>query len=381
MYVSSEYNRTFKSNYTYINTVLPPVLNISIDLSGKCVDGENSLELSYSLINDTSCAIDQRFYSVDREEVKTILQRNGLLQTYTNYDLFNATVNRDKKWNLDLEYAFYRNTLTCLMMNYNSISSKTTYFGNIGESRTFDIQQQKIRNILKAFATFDTSFSYQKIIQIFILALNSIIVFFNVITLTSKIIALSFYCCLCIKLFVYYEKLISFIFDIVLAVLGASSFFILYQYVNLISAVVDSDCVDNYTQYKFGSFANTLQDTAESNFQIFIIMIIKIFFIVFSISYYLSCKRCRLSFSKFWEIVMENINEGDEENNILVDNAHIEKLEEAEFGQLSQLNRLQRNEVQVELANGINENNKDYDQQPQGSIKTDKKDNDILKLF
>jgi hypothetical protein len=338
------------NNYTYINTVLPPILNISISLSGKCVDGSHALDFSYPIINDTECPIDQRYYNIEKENAKVILGRNNYINTLIQYPLFNLTITDNNKWSIDSEYAFYRNTLTCLMKEYDNINEKTEYFGKISSGYTFDVQKQKIRNILTVFANFDTSFSYQNAIQILILFINSLIVFVNLVSIMSKILAIGFNCCNCIRIFVYYEKLFSFFLDLCLAFLGAFSFFILYRYVNLVNILVDSDCVDNYVQYKFGLFANTLQDTAESNLQLFIIILIKIFFILFSIVYYITCKRCKLSCFKFWEIIVENINEGDEDNNILVDKKHLDKLEENGGNQhMSEIRQDDVNMIQVEM--------------------------------
>jgi hypothetical protein len=359
MHISTEYNQTYTNNYTYINTVIPPILNLSISLSGKCVDGENALDWNYPIINDTACPIDQRFYNIDKESAKTILNRNGYLETMMAYPLFNLTITDDKKWNFDAEYAFYRNTLTCLMKEYENINSKTSYFGEITKTRTFDIQKEKIVNMLQVFVKFDTSFQYQLTIQILILVVNAFIVLFNVISILSKIFAMGFACCQCLRLFVYYEKLLSFFLDITLAVLGAFSFFVLYQYVTLITTLIDSSCVDNYVQYKFGLFANELQSTAESNLQLFIIVLIKIFMIVFSIVYYITCKRCKLSCLKFWEIIMENINEGDDDNNILIDKKQLDRAESAEINsEIREVNGA-NNVINIEMANNIA--SKEYD--------------------
>ena len=110
----------------------------------------------------------------------------------------------------------------------------------------------------------------------------------------------------------------SFISDLIIAFLGGFAFFTLYSYNDIIQQLTQSKCMDDYAKFKLNTYSNALQGAAEQNFQIFVIMLMKIGIIILSIVYYIIAEGCS-SCSKVSNVIVANMNEGqsDEETELV----------------------------------------------------------------
>lgn len=314
---SSIYNTSISSKEEFENKILLPAIDISISFNGKCIDGDNSINFNYPLINDKVCAIDQSYYTIFKSPVNTVLNANDnyFESINKNFPLFDFVVNDQTKFNLDISYAFYRESLRCFLEKFDTLNEKRPLpgFTYVESTDTLVIKRNKLKALLRSFVQFDSSYEFQNYIQLAILIVNCFIVGINVMVISAKIIIYSCSCCSWFSPFIVCEKYLCFFLDLGLAVLGGVSYFILIDYVDVIDNMLDQNCVDNYVQYKFGVFSDNLEATAEANLQLFIIMIIKIFMIVFTILYYISCSKCNIECKRFGEIVAEGINDGDDD--------------------------------------------------------------------
>src|SRR5690606_21161648 len=85
-------------------------------------------------------------------------------------------ITNELKWSFDLEYAFYRDTLTCLMNRYNLLDE---YF-NFIQSRTLDtVQKEMLSNILNGFINMNLSHWALQLLQLILLIANVIVVCLN----------------------------------------------------------------------------------------------------------------------------------------------------------------------------------------------------------
>jgi len=218
--------------------------------------------------------------------------------------------------NLDIEYAFYRNSLSCLIEKYDDLN-RNYFFQNTknkeeAEKAKYNYQQLKIQNLITTFIMFKYSFEFRGCIQNTILGINSFTVLVNVMTILYKFI-FHFKDNRINKVFSF-EIYLSFFLDVIVAILGGFSYFILDSYINFLTDIVESGCVDNYVQYKFGVFSASLDGTSTQNLQIFLVMIIKIFIIVVYILYFLCANEGKSKCKDISKIIKENINEGETDN-------------------------------------------------------------------
>jgi hypothetical protein len=346
------YNKSFTDNTTYQDTILAPILGLSITRTGRCNTGEDSIIIDYSLVDNIDCALDQRYYTISKLSLVDLLKRNNHYNDLSKVIGFNKSLERDiNKWNLDLKYGFYRNTLTCLMKQYDQLN-KNNYKQSLNKTLLGDYQYKKtkIGYILEAFITFTTSFLFQENIQKSLLALNSILVLINILAVFYKLFRYWFICFECCDLLLMAEKYITFLLELSIGILGGFSYFILSSYQNYMDNLVDSGCVDNYVQYQIGMFSSSLSSTADQNFEIFLIILIKMFFILLSTIYYSCAKGERLNCKEIKHIIKENIADGEDED----------------FAQLKSLNKSINTE----------ENNEDIEKY---SSQKNKKSNDILR--
>jgi hypothetical protein len=337
------YNKTFTDNTTYQDTILAPILGMSITRTGRCNTGENSMVIDYSLVDNINCALDQRYYTVSKLSLIDVLKTNNHYNDLSKISGLNKSLDLDNnKWNLDLKYGFYRNTLTCLMKNYDTLN-KNNYHPSLNQTLLGDFlyKQRKIGYILNSFLTFTTSFFFQENIQKSLLALNSVLVFINMLAVFYKIIRYCFVCFYCCDLLLMAEKYLTFLFELSIGILGGFSYFILSSYQDYMDNLVDSGCVDNYVQYQIGIFSTSLSSTADQNFEIFLIILIKMFFILLSTIYYSCAKGGKLTCKEIKHIIKENIADGEDED----------------FAQLKSLNKIinsEGNDDDIEKKSSLN---------------------------
>ncbi len=317
---SSIYDRNFNNKNTFEDTILLPIIDLLIVGNGKCnLKQQNQIYLDYSTITNIECPIDQHIHNFYSSDIKQILNSNDNYYDYldSKLPLFDILVNKDVKWSLGLEYAFHRKTLTCLFEKYDKLNN-IEFFSKIEKKNNiitnFDIKKEKLKNLLILFINFNSNYKFQDGIQLSILIINSLVIFFNIVIIIHKLILLWIPCDDNINMLFSYEYIFSFIFDVIIAILGAVSYFILGKFVDYFENILKSDCIDNYIQYQFTVFSDSLQNTLNQNFQIFIFMIFKIFLIFIHILYYSLYRNCKCRCSNFKRVIIENLNEG--ENNI-----------------------------------------------------------------
>lgn len=293
---------------------------MSISRNGKCnIRDDTNLQTDYSTVRNIDCPKDQTYYDFYSEDLKTVLNYNDNYFDFLDnkLPLFSKIVNVNVKWSLSLRYAFYRNTVGCLLSKYSNINEKkvfkdfTTDDGKI--PTRFEDKRFQLRNILSVFVNFMDTYDFQNRIQVTILILNCVVILFNLIIIFYKFLIL---CCKSpqfIQTMANYEGALSFFLDFVIAVLGGVSYYIISKFIDLIDNLLSTDCVDNRVQYQFGVFNEALESTAEQNFQIFLYMIFKIVIIILSVMYYMIYKNCSFRFNSLKKLIMETINEGEDE--------------------------------------------------------------------
>jgi hypothetical protein len=224
--------------------------------------------------------------------------------------MFQSMLNNDDTVGLGLKYAMYRDTLTCLYKKLNG----TTFF----KSSEYDLNaltiKEKIAISVYLFINMDDVFLIQDYIQTYLLSVNCVIVVFNVCMVIFRIVRV----CLGHKNFgrkcVYLEVYFSFFLDLVNAVVGAISYFSLNEVVTYTNTVLDTGCMGNYEGAKLDAYAGDLFSTADQNFQMFLVMVMKLLLIVINIFYYIIVKKCKITCSRLAKLIYENIQEGDDEN-------------------------------------------------------------------
>lgn len=313
---STENTREVTDKASIKNSVLLPAMDMAITLEGQCVDGNNSLTIDYNLIPRKRCPIRQDYFAADEKPLDDILNRNDKYYDLlsANLKLFNYTNFNQNKMRLDIQYAFFRNTLTCLMNNYDGI--KNQFFNNSTSNTTANQQELmkiQLTNVLQVFVNLDVYFTFQQIIQIIILALNCFVVFMNLVFIFIRFTNL---CCSClgsgINVAYVIETYLSFTTDLIIAVLGGCSYFILSQFSDFLSNLFSTLCLDNYVQYQLGTYGDAIDNTGDENLQIFILMIIKVAILMFSCNVFCCTKGCKEIECKAIEyVIRENINEGE----------------------------------------------------------------------
>lgn len=309
---TTQYNQTFTDKETFENLVFPPILNMGIKRSGQCVDGSHSFESPYTLMDSTNCARDQRFHVLEKQDLAVTLNNNGNYWDYLvkKLPLLNNTKQDNFKWDLDVEYSIYRYTLSCLLENYDKLNINNTVFLNdTSVDSNYNYKRLKMRNILSAFVMYDDKYSFQENIQIAILALNCAAVFLNVFVIIFKLC--KFFCNCCEVFIGDWDVYVAFLIDLSTAVLGGTSFYIIDNYLSFIDNLISSNCSDPYINYKMGTFSDNLQATSDQNLQIFLIMLFKMFIMIFSVLYYLFATHFNVTCKQFNQIIKDNINEGD----------------------------------------------------------------------
>lgn len=312
MHADSYYSQMFTTNETFENTVIPPMISISISRSGKCASGDNSHYSDHPLLPKVECPIDQKYYSLSKLSLQDVLYNNNYLKEVMKIPGMNKTLNSENRWSLDAQYGFHKFTLYCLMNNYDKVNSKKIQALNNTSISDFTYKQKKIGYILEGFVQFSTEFQFQEHLQTTILAVNLTLVAGTVITVVYKILSICFNCKFCHQLFSL-EAYFTFSIEFILGALGGATYFLLGDYIDFLDSLVNSSCVDNYVQYKFGIFLSNLEDTSDRNLEVFLIVVLKILLIIFSMIYY-SCSRKKMTCGKVWEIIKESINEGEGED-------------------------------------------------------------------
>ncbi len=332
---STEYNKTILDTQSFQNLVFVPIIGMAITRNGKCnLKDDSNLQADYSVIGNIDCPRDQTYYDFYTEDMKQVLNNNDnyfdILEK--QLPLFSKIVNTDVKWSIGLEYAFYRNSIGCLLSKYSTINRNSGFRPlKMPDGRNATLYEKKkfqLQNILSVFVNFMETYTFQNYMQIAILIINCFVIFFNLVIIFYKI---SNICCSCpqvIQNLVEHEGTFSFFLDFVIAILGGVSYFIIKQFIDLIGNLLNTDCIDNSVQYQFGVFNDALDSTAEQNFQIFLFMIFKIVIIVLSVLFYMMYKKCSFRCRRIKKIIMETINEGEDEMDLEALKMNTKEIEE-----------------------------------------------------
>lgn len=331
LHADTFYNQMFISNQTFENTIIPPMIGISISRSGKCATGPNSLYSDHPLLKKIDCPLDQKYYSISKLPLEEVLINNNYLDEVLKIPGMNRSLTNENKWSLDSQYGFYKFSLTCLMENYDKIHLSKVSSLNQTILGDFTYKQRKIAYILQGFLEFTTNYQYQNYLQLIILGLNAILVIVSILTIFLKIFSYCLKCRDCYLSLFSFEIYFSFFIELGLGVLGGSSYFIMTDYINFLDSLVNSGCVDNYVQYKFGVFNQSLGDSSDQNLEVFFIVLLKIVLIIISTIYY-TCYLEKMTCSHFGTIIKENIGDGQEEGNDEQDESSILKIHHENYG-------------------------------------------------
>jgi hypothetical protein len=331
---STYYNETFTGSKNFHSTILIPMIGVHISRNGKCVSGENSLQTGYALIPEQKCPLDQRFFTSSKLDMQTVLNANDGYYDFLQgrLPLFDFFSSSDNKWTLDLEYAFYRNTISCLLSNYDTLFPDLVK--NIDTTLPYKAQQKvKLSRILKSLITLNYSNLFLKFIQISILALNINVVVLNVAIILYKFLRMFFPK----KIIIFFENevYISFIMDLLIAILGGFSFFSMNYYQDKINLLLQQECADDFVKYTLTAYCDSMQGAAEQNLQIFVIMLFKLFILIFSILYYVFLDNCKMRCHQIGKLIKDNLNDGENPEGGVEGGYGMKKSSSSEFKQVS----------------------------------------------
>jgi hypothetical protein len=280
------------------------------------MSNDRSIKLDYATSkNNRECPLDQKVYTFFQQQVKNVLNYNDNYynNTLKKLPLMDMYINSDTKWDLGMDYAFYRKTLKCLFDNYKRIdpdynllvNKETTYFNS---NNFTEINTNKYKNVLFVFISFSENYEFLQNIQTVILISNSLTIFFGLFLSVLKLFSIfcnKFKCNIIHK----NEFIITFILDLSTGILGGFSYFKILSYNIWVDNIIGTGCLDSYTQYQFGVFNETLGATKDQNFQLFLLISFKLILVILNTLFYLIYKQCRFKCKGLMIIIKENINE------------------------------------------------------------------------
>jgi len=281
---------------------------------GKCTEGEDFQFLpTYPLFNAIKCPLSQKSYTFHRLKFEDVLKNNGYYDTYIKYyDLFKLTIDLNHEWGLDSETAFHKNTLHCILNHYDKIKDQ---FVEIDITIDLDTQiKTKYKNILKMFINLDTTFQKVNIIQIYMLVSNCFIVMTELIIILIKL-SITFAKIeekLKVRKCIIVEKYLIYFADIANAVVGYYAFHELTGFNNILTAIFESGCLDDYVRYVLSNYSAALGNTADENIQIFIIVVLKIFIQFISIIFQAHADKCKVAEDSCCRLFMESFSFDDD---------------------------------------------------------------------
>jgi len=160
----------------------------------------------------------------------------------------------------------------------------------------------------------EDTFQLQMFFQLFLLISNCTVVALNFGIIIFRVVKVFLHDKYFGHRVVYFEVYISFLIDFGTAIVAGCSYFILIKIYNSVDFVIGTSCLGNFEEHKLDNYANDLYDTADQNLQIFVVMLLKIFLISFSMLYYIIVEEFNITCNKFMDLFYENIHEGDEED-------------------------------------------------------------------
>jgi hypothetical protein len=302
LYATSIYNQSYIDAQTSGNTIYFPLIDIHIGGNGMCVDGSNSFQSSYALLPETNCPLSQRYYSVHKQNFKDVLNNNDNYYDFlaSRLPLFNGVLD-DSKWSLDLEYPSFRDSLTCLMNYYDNT------YPNSNNSTTYT--RDKMTFVLQSFITLNKSDFFQNFTQVCLLVLNILVVIINSSVLIYKSVRVFKNVPKTLKQIFKSELFVSFFIDCLIAALGAFAFFSLNVYKSYLNLITETNCLDDFMLYKFNTYSDSLEQTAEQNLQIFVIMMFKLLIVVAIVLHYSCSKKCRFKLKKLMKLLKDNLHD------------------------------------------------------------------------
>jgi hypothetical protein len=146
--------------------------------------------------------------------------------------------------------------------------------------------------------------------QLAILIINSFVVFFNLTTIAIKVLMI-FLKSEKLSFITDNEYLLSFLLDLVIGIMGGISYFRIDEFTTWLGAIIGTSCLDNYTQYQFGVFNESLEGTRDQNLQLFLFVLFKCIIIFCFTVVYMLYRKCNFTRKTLWRVVKDNINEGE----------------------------------------------------------------------
>jgi len=299
----------------YMDHVFLPMIDLRIAMKGACSEkGLYRTGISFSLLEFTECSPSQREDILDEAPISEIMNANGNLfdELMRNIPLLQKKVKSTSVFVLESSHVFYRKSLTCFMKKKAETQILLTTFTGISFTDSSNPNLTLIKAVLFSFTTIDQYFSFQGILQRYVLVVNGVILFFSVLSILVKIYSacqneendiMNYY----IRSVIY----VTFIIDVSSAGVGGYAYFQLKDVVKIIDTLIGIGCLDDFSISKLYAYTNSLDQTAEMNFQVFLVIIFKLFFSVFSFIFYYTAIGRRLSAMTMNKIFYETISEGE----------------------------------------------------------------------
>lgn len=298
---------------------------MTIGLMGKCVDATSHISLDYILLKQNKCVFKESYDSVHETSMNKLLDANdNYFQVLnTKLPLFSYEIEEDIPMKLQTQRAFFHTALTCLMKNYDQLGN---YFGNKEKANeaTFEAANDRVKGILTVFVRFESSFNTQKIIQLVNLILTAVGISLQFLFLIARCFGPKVFSKMC----GISELIVEYLINIVVAVIGIYSYLTLKDYLGFVEKLVESVCIDNLTKYYFGVFAESLDETANSNLEIFLITLVKTSILVLSIIALLIARKGKVSMQEFMKVIVESVKLENEDNNDNEDEENKQRKEE-----------------------------------------------------
>lgn len=298
----------------YMNNVYLPMIGLKIGLQGSCNDkGNIKPGLDFMLLNNFQCSSSQVDDPIAYSTITDILNINGGI--YDEYvkdiPILKRKISNTTMFVMESSHVFFRKALTCFMRRNDTALMNQLYstysFPASGNSFLY-----KLQAILYSFTSIDTYFRFEDHLQKYVLIVNAVVLLFSLISILIK----TYTSMLstennCLNNYIRVTIYILFGIDLSSAIVGGIAYIRMKKIVNTVEALAAVGCLDDYSISRLYVYTGNLDQTAELNFQVFIVIIFKIAFSIFSFVFYFLALRRKLSAMTINKIFYETISDGE----------------------------------------------------------------------
>jgi hypothetical protein len=300
------FNRSHYTADEYAEHILPPTKDYYMMFDGMC---ENttvnnplpSYRFAYELIPDSPCGPDTRFYTSHEQPLSTVFNYNNavydiLAQKYPYLDqqLSGMTIK------LGVEYPFSRQTISCLMSNYDTLFK---YYSKPSIGTQFYKNKEKLKHVLEVFIKLPDQIYWGKVFQIIILSINCALVFNQV--LNAIIAIVNEFRTNKVTFYVEFQPIFNLIIDLITMSLGAITYFVLYSFLSFVTNVLYSGCIDGFTKSKLQSYEAEVMQACDKNLEYLIFVGIKVVVVTWNILMHIKTKE-KITCKEFCTIIKTN---------------------------------------------------------------------------